>query len=52
MGRTCRTLQMRKSCKILVGNLKERDHLGDLDEYRRMQAGFIWLRTGSIGGLL
>jgi hypothetical protein len=50
---------------ILVGNLKGRDHLKDLDVHARiilkwiiqkqsvrLWTGFIWLRIGSIDGLL
>jgi hypothetical protein len=48
---------MKNSCNILVGNLKGRDHLGDLDLYgkiilkclfkisdARMCIRFIWLK--------
>jgi hypothetical protein len=47
---------------ILVGNMKERDHLRDLGVNRiilkwflqsvKLWAGFIWIRTGTSGGLL
>jgi hypothetical protein len=56
---------MRSECKILVGNLKGRDHSEDVGidgriilelilgkQVGKVWTGFIWLRIGTSGGLL
>jgi hypothetical protein len=56
--------EKRNPYKILVGNLKGRDHMEDLDVYERIKKGilgklggsvwteFVWLRIWTAGGFL